>query len=252
MFPRFFADTSVISEIEKLVNLGLISGITTNPVIVAKDANGSDPINGYKKLTLRFPEFPVSIQLLDEPEEKLIEHAKEFSSISPNIVIKVPMFGDGRGLKILPILINEGISINVTGLMSAEQVLTILQAGRKKYPVYVSLFFNRIKDGGGDPVREINKTRNLLERFGVSSQIITGSIRKPEDVYGAVMAGAHIVTITPPVFWSMINHPKSVEFIAQSQTAWQDLLKLQKGGNGEVPKRKVKTRQPLRVRLATR
>lgn len=252
-FPEFFADSSDISEIEKLVKLNLISGITTNPVIVAKDANGSDPINSYKRLALRFQEFPISIQLLDEPEEKLLQHAREFATIAPNIVVKIPMFGDGRGLKILPALLAEGMNVNVTGLMSAEQALTILKAGEEKGPVYVSLFFNRIRDGGADPVKEINKTRNLIETFNFPTKIITGSIRKPEDVYDAVLAGTHIVTIPPPVFWAMINHPKSVEFIEQSQSAWNELLKLQKTGNGEVRPRKTKTRQtPQKEQLVTK
>lgn len=248
--PDFFADTSNIVEIEKLVKLNLISGITTNPVIVAKDANGVDPINSYKRLAVRFPDFPISIQLLDLPEEKLLFHAKEFASIAPNIIVKLPMFGDGRGLRILPDLLENGININVTGLMTSEQALTVMRVGDGKGPVYVSLFFNRIRDGGGDPVKEINKTRNLIEMFNLSTKIITGSIRKPEDVYDAVLAGAHIVTITPPVFWAMINHPKSVEFIEQSQAAWQDLLKAQKAGNGETPQRKVRTRRGPQARLA--
>lgn len=252
MFPQFFADTSDISEIEKLVKLNLISGITTNPVIVAKDANGSDPINGYQKLAARFPQFPISIQLLDEPEEKLLQHAKRFADIAPNIVVKVPMFGDGRGLKILPVLLSSGITVNVTGLMSAEQVLTVMQIGAGKGPVYVSLFFNRIRDGGGDPLKEIKRTRNLLETFESQTKIITGSIRKSEDVYDAVVSGAHIVTITPTVFWEMINHPKSVEFIEQCQNSWKELLKLQKAENGEMTSKKIKPKQLPRRHLATR
>ena len=249
--PEFFADTSDVSEIEKLVKLNLISGITTNPVIVAKDSNGSDPYLGYKRLVARFPEYPVSIQLLDEPAEKLLEHAKEFSKISSNIVIKIPMFGDGRAVEILPALIRDGVNINVTGLMSTEQVLAILKAGNGKGPVYVSLFFNRIRDGGSNPIEEITKTRALINKFESRTRIITGSIRKPDDVFDAVIAGTHIVTITPLVFWAMINHPKSVEFINQSQTAWEELLKLQKDVNGEIHVRK-KTHQVPRKHLATR
>mgnify|MGYP001563332635 CR=1 FL=1 len=225
-FPQFFADTSDLSELEKLVKLDIITGITTNPVIVAKDVQGGDPINGYKQLATRFPEYPISIQLLDECEEELFEHAKQFTAIGPNIVVKIPMFGDGRGLKLLPRLIAEGINTNVTGLMSAEQILTVLQAGRGKGPTYVSLFFNRIKDGGGDPGSEINRSRHLIEHLDSKTRIITGSIRNPSDVLDAVMAGTNIVTITPPIFWAMINHPKSVEFIAQSQAAWEEMIKL--------------------------
>lgn len=251
---KFFADTSDISEIERIYKLGIISGITTNPVIVAKEAKSTQPRDAYRKLAQRFPEFPISIQLLDEEEGALLEDARSFSAIAPNIVVKLPMFGDGRGLRILPILIEEGISINITGLMTAEQLLTVVKSGQGKGPTYASLFFNRIRDGGGNPVKEISKARNLIDKFNLSTKIITGSIRKPEDVYESVMAGAHIVTITPPVFWAMINHPKSVEFIEQCQNSWNELIKLQKEGNSEIAatKLKQKTRQIPRKRPALR
>ena len=139
------------------------------------------------------------------------------------------MFGDGRGLKLLPKLMAEGIKTNITGLMTAEQVLTILLAGQGKGPTYISLFFNRIKDGSGNPNTEISRTRALIEQLDSNTQIITGSIRNPSDILDAVIAGTHIVTIAPPVFENMIKHPKSDEFINQSQKAWEELLASQKG-----------------------
>ena len=165
---------------------------------------------------------------MDESEAELFKHSMEFASIGPNIVVKVPMFGDGRGLKLLPKLIAEGIKTNITGLMTAEQVLTVLLAGQGKGPTYVSLFFNRIKDGNGNPNIEISRTRALIEQLASDTKIITGSIRNPSDILDAVIAGTHIVTITPPVFENMIKHPKSDEFVNQSQKAWEELLASQK------------------------
>lgn len=227
-YPQFFADTSNISEIEAMMKLGIFSGITTNPLIVAKEAGSNDPSSYYKKIAEKFPELPISIQLLDESEEKLFEHAKGFAAIGANIVVKIPMFEDGRGLRLLPKLITEGISTNVTGLMTAEQILTVLLAGRGQGPTYVSLFFNRIKDGDGDPGTEINRSRDLIKQLDLETKIITGSIRKPSDVLDAVLAGTHIVTIAPPVFREMVKHPKSIEFIEQSQKAWEEYLTSQK------------------------
>ena len=227
-YPKFFADTSITSEIESMMALGIISGVTTNPLLVAKEAGNNEPASYYKKIVEKFPKLPISIQLLDKSEEELLKNAREFASIGPNIVVKVPMFGDGRGLKILPKLIAEVINTNITGLMTAEQVLTILLAGQGKGPTYVSLFFNRIKDGNGNPNIEINRTRTLIEQLDSNTEIITGSIRNPSDILDAVLAGTHIVTITPPIFETMIKHPKSDEFVNQSQKAWEELLTSQK------------------------
>ena len=93
---KLFADTSKVSELKKLVELGIFKGVTTNPLIVAMEAGDADPKTYYEKLVGEFPDLPISIQLLDEPLDSLLEQARAYASIAPNIVIKVPMFGDGR------------------------------------------------------------------------------------------------------------------------------------------------------------
>lgn len=238
--PKIFADTSDIEEIEALTNLGIISGITTNPLIVAKEAKDSDPNDYYLKLAKKFPDLPISIQLLDESLETLLNQARKYAKISPNIVVKVPMFGDGKGLKLISILSEENIKLNVTGLMSSSQAVLSLVAGKGKEPHYISLFFNRIKDGGGDPEKEIISTKEMLERFGSDAQIIAGSIRSGEDVYKAATFGAHIITVAPKVLWSMIEHPKSVEFISQSQKAWDEFI-------AKRPKKQIESRRKITI-----
>lgn len=223
--PKLFADTSRISEIEKLLEFGFICGITTNPVIVANEAKSIEPNGYYKDLAKRFPDLPISIQLLDEDVPTLVKQAHTYTTISPNIVIKVPMFGDGRGLTAVSQLVKDDIRVNVTALMNAEQALLVLMAGNGKGPAYLSLFFNRIKDGGGNPQNEIKRSRALVDGLGSNSEIITGSIRRGSDVYEAVVAGTHIVTVQPKVIWEMVHHDKSVEFINQSQEAWENLTK---------------------------
>lgn len=243
--PKFFADTSSISEIEKLRSIIPIHGITTNPVIVAAEAGKTNAMSYYKALAERFPALPVSIQLLDEDEETLVKQAHRYASIAPNIVVKVPMFEDGRGLAVISQLVKDGITVNVTALMTAEQLLLAWLAGsnsRNRGPAYLSLFFNRIKDGGGNPQAQIRRSRKLLEQFGSDSEIIVGSIRKPEDVLAAIVSGAHIVTITPSVLWKMIPHAKSTEFIRQSQAAWEEVT----GSRGNPAKRRQRRKSSKR------
>lgn len=225
-----FADTSKVSELKKLLELGIFHGVTTNPLIVASEAGERDPKTYYEKLVKEFPELPISIQLLDEPVEKLLDQARMYASINPNVVIKVPMFGDGRGLILLTKLTGEGIRVNVTGMMTAEQLLLTLMSK----PSYVSLFFNRIKDGGGNPQKEIENARTLIEKLGSDAEILVGSIRKPEDVREAMIAGGHIITVTPKVFWEMVQHEQSDKFIQQSQEAWEKLIHAKPKSNGEA------------------
>ncbi len=221
--PKIFADTSDITEIKKLSSLGIIYGITTNPLIVAKQAGLQSPNEYYHAIAREFPQYPVSIQLLDEDVPTLIQQGKDFAAIAPNVVIKVPMFGDGKGLSVISALTSEGIKVNVTALMNAEQAL-IAMTNNGAEPTYLSLFFNRIRDGNGDPIQEIRRTRELLTQMNSTSQIITGSIRKPADVFEAVVAGTHIVTVQPEVIWKMVQHDQSDKFINQCQKQWNDFV----------------------------
>ena len=131
--PKIFADTSKISEIERLQELGLIHGITTNSGIVAKEAGGAEPFTYYRELAKRFPELPLSIQLTSKNIEDLRDEAKRYVDISPRVVVKVPMYTDGRGLTLIRDLSEAGIPINVTALMSKEQVLLALMATEGRF-----------------------------------------------------------------------------------------------------------------------
>lgn len=136
--PVFFADTSNIEEIKKLLKRNY-KGITTNPTIVATEAGSADPSSYYKQLVESFPNFPISMQLLDQPFSDLITQARKLSSLGNNVVVKIPMFSDGRALELIPYLKREGINVNVTGLMNTVQVLTALMSSDIP-PDYVSLF----------------------------------------------------------------------------------------------------------------
>lgn len=222
--PQIFADTSNISEIERLKALGIIDGITTNPLIVAKEAGTAEPISYYRQLVNRFPNLPISIQLIDGKVDDLFQEAKMYAEMSPQVVIKVPMFPDGRGLSLVSKLAENNIPTNVTALMTKEHVLLTLLAARGKGPNYVSLFFNRIIDGKGQPEEEIIKSRQLIDSLQSSTQIIVGSIRKGEDIYKAMVAGAHIVTVNPKIIWEMVKHPQSEKFINEAQARWNEYV----------------------------
>ncbi|MBI4039358.1 hypothetical protein HY388_00840 [Candidatus Daviesbacteria bacterium] len=222
---ELFLDTAKIDDLTSLMQWGIFSGITTNPLIFREVAS-TEPLAYYQKIAHLFPNVPVSIQLLEGDVETLVKQGKAFAGLAPNVVVKVPMFGDGRGLTVLTALTQEGIKVNVTGLMSAEQLLLALIASPG--PSYVSLFFNRIKDGGGNPQKEISNARELIEKIGSAAKIIVGSIRKGDDVREGMVAGGHIVTVTPKVLAVMVNHPKSVEFITQSQSAWDEIMGLRR------------------------
>lgn len=232
----YFADTALIPELKRLMSLGIFTGITTNPKIIAEQAKGSDPRDYIRKIANMFPDVPVSVQLLKGELSDLVDAAINTAAIAPNIVIKIPAYSDlqgaagtedGKGLKIISELRGKGIKKNVTALMTAEQAICYIMAGKRagQEIEFASLFFRRIIDGGGEPKREIANTREFIDKYGLSTQIIVGSIRAKEDIREAQISGAHIVTIPSDVFWSVVSHPQSKRFIDEAQQIYEQAFK---------------------------
>ena len=222
---EIFLDTASIKEIKEILPWGLISGITTNQKIflAEKGCNFKDRIQEILSLV----NGPLSVELTrtDGTDEELIKEALEYSRWSPkNIAIKVPMFGNGRGLKILNQLRRRRVKTNATALISVNQVMLAAKAGA----TYASIFFNRVMDAGEDAERAVRESRALLDRMGSQTKIIAGSMRRPEDVAQAAVAGAHVITIPYKILTQMPYHKKTEETIAEFDRAWQEFKQAEK------------------------
>src|SRR5690606_19303317 len=119
------------------------------------------------------------------------------------------------GLRVLNKLVMRGVPTNVTCLMSFNQAYLAALAGA----TYVSSFSGRVRDMGYDVRSIIAETRAILDREKLASQIIVGSIRHLMDVNEALQAGAHIVTVTPPILRKMLWNPRTEETIREFNTA---------------------------------
>ncbi len=219
---ELFLDTASVVEIKNALPLGIITGITTNQKIFLAEKGVSFRERVFEILSL--VDGPLSVELTNTAgsDDDLVEEAKEYSSWNPkNVVIKVPMFGDGRGLRIVNRLGKENIKTNMTCLMSTNQVLLAAKVGA----TYASVFFNRVRDSGGDPVRVIQESKRIIEEGGFTTRIIVGSLRKPEDVDEAAVAGAHVITIPYKILVQMPYHPKTEDTIKEFDQAWLEFKK---------------------------
>jgi len=217
---EIFLDTANLNEIKSILPWGIISGLTTNQKIFLAEKGCSFEKRVQDILSLI--DGPVSIEVTSNNLDEVMQEARKFSSWNKRkIVIKIPMFGDGKGLVAASALEKAGIKTNVTVLMSAAQVLLAAKAGA----TFASIFFNRVKDYGDDPVRTIAESRALIDKTNVKTRIIVGSIRKSEDVMQAALAGAHIVTIPYKILSQMPFHSKTEETIAEFDNAWAEFKK---------------------------
>ena len=219
---QIFLDTASLTEIEEFCRWGIVDGVTTNQKIFLSEG-GVD----FKQRVLDICDMvngPISVETTKSSVPELIEEAKEYASWHKNVVVKVAMFGDGRGLQVVSKLAQAGIKTNMTVMMTYNQLILAAKAGA----TYVSLFYNRSKEAGENPLQIIRDYAATAKESGLSARLIVGSIRTPEDVSVAVAAGAHIMTIPSKILKQMPFNKRSEETIAEFDKAWQDFLALKK------------------------
>ncbi|RLF31560.1 MAG: fructose-6-phosphate aldolase [Thermoplasmata archaeon] len=219
---EIFLDTANIDHIKEILEWGVIRGVTTNQKIFLKEKGCNFEEQSKTILKLVEP-YPVSLEGPNNLDE-LLKTAREYNTWGENVVIKVPMLPDGNGLKAVKILESEGIKTNVTAMMSVNQAFLAITAGAS----YASLFFNRIRDSGDNPVEVVKQSRSIIDEGGYKTKLIVGSIRKPEDVVEIVSANPHIITIPYKILKQMPYHERTVSTLEEFDRAWIEFKKAEK------------------------
>jgi transaldolase len=219
---QFFLDTASLKEIEEFTRWGIADGVTTNQKIFLSEG-GVD----FKRHILKICALvngPVSVETTKSTVPELLEEARKYASWHKNIVVKVAMYGDGRGLQVVQQLAKEHIKTNMTVMMTFNQLVLAAKAGA----TYVSLFYNRSKEAGENPAQIIRDYVAVAKEGKLSARLIVGSIRTPDDVALAVAAGAHIMTVPAKILRQMPFNKRTEETIEEFDKAWQDFLAMKK------------------------
>lgn len=195
---KLFIDTANVEEIRSAAELGVICGVTTNPSLIAKE--GRDFKTVVKEIT-QLVEGPVSAEVISLKKDEMVNEAIELAGIHKNIVIKIPMCKEG--LKAVKILSARGIKTNVTLIFSSAQALLAANAGA----TYVSPFVGRVDDISNSGITLINEIVKIFKVHNIRTQIISASIRSPQDVVRVAESGADIATVPYKIINAMIGHP---------------------------------------------
>lgn len=195
---KLFLDTANIDEIREAASLGGISGVTTNPSLIAKEGRSiTEVITEIASLV----NGPISAEVAEGKAEDMVKQGISLSSINKNIVIKLPMTFEG--IKACKALVGKGIRTNVTLCFSVSQALLAMEAGAS----FVSPFMGRLDDAGFDSERLIEDIVTLKDNYGYKTEIIAASIRSLHHIEVASLSGSDIATIPYKVFMKMIEHP---------------------------------------------
>ena len=220
---RIFLDTANIEQIRKGAKLGIISGVTTNPSLVAKEST-ADYETVVKTICsiITGPETSVSVEVLTEDTQSMIEEARVKASWAPNVTIKIP--ATAAGLEAISTLSKEKIKVNMTLCFSVNQALLGALAGA----TYVSPFVGRLDDVGHDGMEVVKDIVEVYKKYDyIATQVIAASIRHPLHCVAAARAGAHIATVPYNVLMQMINHPLTDVGISRFLADWKQVSKQQ-------------------------
>lgn len=209
---RIFIDSANVEEIRLANALGIVSGVTTNPSLIAKEGRNFEEV---VKEIVSIVDGPISAEVISLEAEGMVKEAVELAKIHPNIVIKIPMMAEG--LKATKVLAEKGIKTNVTLIFSANQALLAALAGA----TYVSPFVGRLDDIGQDGIELINDIVHIFDLHQLDTEIISASIRHPIHVTQSAKAGAHIATIPYKVIQQMIKHPLTDNGIEKFLADWE-------------------------------
>ena len=195
---KLFIDTGNLKEVESLVPLGIIDGITTNPSLLAKE--GGDYRALLKKIC-QIVKGPTSAEVVATEAEAMIREGRDLASIDEHIVVKVPFTKDGvRACKTLS---SEGIRVNVTLIFSPTQALLAAKVGA----TYVSPFVGRLDDIATSGMNLIGEIVDIFGNYDFTTEILVASTRGPMHIVEAARLGADICTCPAAVIEALFKHP---------------------------------------------
>ena len=211
---KYFIDTANMDEIKEIHEWGVLSGVTTNPSLVAKEKD----ISFHDRLVeiCELVGGPVSGEVIALDAKGMIEEGRELAKLHEHIIVKIPMTEDG--MKAVSVLASEGIKTNVTLVFNTVQALTAARAGA----TYVSPFIGRLDDIGLDGLQLIEDIAAIFAIHDIDTEIIAASIRNAGHMHGAAIRGADIATIPYKVIKTLTDHPLTDKGIEQFLNDWNN------------------------------
>ncbi len=211
---QLYLDTANVGEIREAASWGILSGVTTNPTLVARE-KGVD----FKTVITEIAELvdgPISAEAISLDGEGMVKEGRDFATWHPNVIVKVPCTTEG--LKAVYQLARDGIRTNVTLIFNAAQALMAARAGA----FVVSPFIGRVDDTGVDGMSLIREISQIYKSDAeIKTRILAASIRHPRHVIDSALAGADIATCPFKVLQQAMRHPLTDRGIEQFLADWK-------------------------------
>lgn len=196
---KLFCDGADFDSIISMYAKPYIKGFTTNPTLMRK-AGITDYEQFGRKVLAAVPDRPISLEVFADDLSEMEDQAREIATWGPNVNVKIPVTntkGEFTG-SIINTLSKDGVVLNVTALLTLDQISEVADALSPETPAIISVFAGRIADTGVDPVPLMTKGLEMLEDRP-KAELLWASPRELLNVFQADEIGCHIITATPDI-----------------------------------------------------
>ena len=193
---KIFADGADLGGILELYRNPYITGFTTNPTLMRKSG-----ISDYERFSRQVLEHitdrPISFEVFSDEFSEMERQARKIASWGKNVYVKIPVTNTRHESSeaLVRCLASEGIQLNVTALMTLQQVMVVSKALENHALSYISVFVGRIADTGRDPMPLMKEAVEIMSPYG-TQELIWASPRELLNIFHADEVGCHIITVT--------------------------------------------------------
>jgi len=197
MRVKIYADGARLEDMLAASKGGTISGLTTNPTLM-RQAGLTDYRGFARQVLSKITDFPISFEVFADDFPTMEKQAREIATWGANVYVKIPVTNT-KGESAVPLiakLAKEGVKLNVTAILTLQQVRAVVDALDANTPAVVSVFAGRIADTGRDPVPLMREALNICAAKP-KAELLWASPREVLNIYQADEIGCHIITVTP-------------------------------------------------------
>ena len=213
---ELFLDTANIDEIRQGARMGVVTGVTTNPSLAAKEGIGK--LDAYRSSVEEIAgiiDGPISVEVISTDVEGMITEGLDIADWIPNPWVKLP--STQAGIEAMSVLVSHNIKVNQTLCFSVNQALLGARAGAAA----VSPFVGRLDDVGQQGMDLVEDIVKVYRTHNIQTRVLAASIRHAQHCVMAAKAGAHIATVPFSVLMQMTRHPLTDAGQSRFSQDWQ-------------------------------
>jgi transaldolase len=194
-----YSDGAVLSDMVAMKNKGYVTGFTTNPSLM-KAAGVTDYIAFAKEALAALPGMPISFEVFADDLPTMEKEALKIASLGDNVYVKIPIMttDETSTIPLIKTLSAQGLKLNITALMTEEQVADVIGALTPGTDNLISIFVGRIADVGRDPIPLVKKTVELCKSMP-GAKSLWASTREFYNILQADEYGIDVITVPPTV-----------------------------------------------------